>query len=488
MLERRKLSAPGPIGTPGPIAWMAKNNVAANLLMLFLIFGGLTLGTSTKQEVFPEFDLDIISITVPYPGASPADVEQGVILAIEEQIRSIDGIKQVSASASEGYGSITVELDFGVDRNKALSDVKNSIDRITSFPEEAEEPLVSLISNRAEVVTLAVYGQQSEEVLRQIAEDVRTDLMSSKDISYVELTGARRREIAIEISDEQLRRYNLTLATVASRIRQLARDLPSGGIRTSAGEILLRVDERRTMGVEFENLPVVTGPDGIEVSLGSIATITDGFEDIEVDALFNGARALVIRVFRSGDETPILVADAVHTYIEDAQARGLFPPGIEIVVLGDRSQMYRERVDLLLRNARLGLVLVLIILGLFLSARLAFWVTLGIPISFLGALLLLPSLDISINMISLFAFIITLGVVVDDAIVVGENVFEHRQQGKNWMQAAMEGSQTIAMPVRFFCFDHRCCFYALDVCSWYYGKVFSCNSWCGYLCIVDFFS
>ena len=440
-LERRKRR--------GVIAWMAQNSVASNLLMLGLVVGGLVIGSTVKQEVFPEFDLDVISVGVPYPGASPAEVEQGIVLAIEEQVRALDGVKRVTASSAEGAAGVTIELELGTDPNKALADVKSAVDRITSFPEEAEEPTVSLVSNRKEVIAIAVYGDQSDEVLRQVAEDVKDDLLLSPDITYVELAGTRPREISIEVPQENLRRYGSSLPQIAAKVRQLAVELPGGGVKTAAGEVLVRTAERRDLAHEFETLPIITAEDGTEVTLGTIARVEDTFEDNDVSATFDGKPAVLVNVFRSGDETPVEVADVVHAYVKQTTEDGILPPGLELAALNDASQMFRERIDLLVRNAQLGLVLVLIVLGLFLNARLAFWVTMGIPISFLGSLLLMPLLDVSVNMISLFAFIITLGIVVDDAIVVGENIFEMRERGMGRMSAAITGARQIAVPVTF---------------------------------------
>ncbi len=433
----------------GPIAWMAQNPVAANLLMIVLIVGGLVVGSQVKQEVFPEFDLDFVSVAVPYPGASPAEVEQGIVLAIEEQVRSLDGVKRVTASAAEGAGGVTVELEVGTDPNKALADVKSAVDRITSFPENTEQPTVSLVSNRQQVVGLAVYGDVGEEVLRQVADQTREELLLAPEISYVELSGNRPREISIEIPQENLRRLGLSLPMVAQLVGQLALELPGGGVKTSAGEILVRTAERRDLAADFENLPIVTSPDGAAVTLGMIAEVRDGFEDNDVSATFDEKPAIMVNAFRSGNETPTGVAAAVRAYVERAGAEGRLPPGVKLAVLNDSSKMLAERFDLLLRNAQLGLVLVLIVLGLFLDARLSFWVTMGIPISFLGALLLLPASGVSINMISLFAFIITLGIVVDDAIVVGENVYEMRERGMDRMSAAISGAKQISVPVTF---------------------------------------
>ncbi|MEM9114466.1 MAG: efflux RND transporter permease subunit [Myxococcota bacterium] len=431
----------------GPIAWMTQNHVAANLLMIVLIAGGIATAGQVKQEVFPEFQLDFVIVTVPYPGASPEEVEQGILLAVEEETQSIDGVKRVTAAAGEGAGSVVIELASGVDANKSLNDVKSAVDRITSFPEEAERPQISLLSNRREVISLALYGEQTEHVLKELAERIRLELLQSPDITYVELSGVKEREIAVEVPQVELRRYGLTLPMVADIIRRTALELPAGGVKTESGEVLVRTAERRDFGAQFESIPVVTTADGTVVRLGELARVRDDFADVDLFAEFDGQPAVVIRAFRSGNETPISVSDAVNDYISENEA--YLPPGLSLVVLNDQSVMYRERVDLLRRNAMVGLLLVLIVLAVFLEARLAFWVTMGIPISFLGSLILLPGLDVSINMISLFAFIITLGIVVDDAIVVGENVYEMRQRGMSRMEAAVEGARRISMPVVF---------------------------------------
>ena len=431
----------------GPIAWMAQNAVAANLLMGVLVVGGILASGHVKQEVFPEFELDMIQIGVPYPGASPAEVEQGVILAVEEAVRGVDGVKRLTASAVEHAAGITVELELGTDNNKALSDVKSAIDRVTTLPVDAERPVVSLLSNRRDVISVVLYGDQEEEVLRQLAENAREELLAHPDVTYVEMSGVRPREIAIEVSQANLRRYNLTLERVAQEVGRSTVELPGGTVKTSGGEVLLRTAERRDLGAEFRELPIISTAEGTAVRLGEVAQVVDGFQETDTSASFDGKPAVMINVFRTGEQTPIEVADAVFAFV--AKAGPELPPGVAMATLNDRSEMYRDRVDLLLRNARQGLVLVLLVLGLFLSARLAFWVTMGIPISFLGALLLMPYFDVSVNMISLFAFLVTLGIVVDDAIVVGENIFEMRQRGATLMDAAVKGAQQIAMPVVF---------------------------------------
>lgn len=431
----------------GPLAFMANNSVAANLLMLVLIVGGLLLLPSIKQEVFPEFELDLVLVNIPYPGASPAEVEQGVILAAEEAIRDVDGIKEVRSTAAEGTAVIAVELLVGTDSQRALNDIKSAIDRVTSFPQDIERPVVSLATNRREVVSLVVYGDKSERELRAEAERIRDDLLDNEQISVVELAGVRPLEISIEVPRENLRRYKLTLDTIANLVRAASVELPGGGVKTRSGEILVRTAERRDFGSEFADIVVLSRPDGSEIKLGDIAEIDDGFRDTDQAAFFNGQPAAMVQVFRVGDQTPLELSRITLDYVE--QHRGSMPKGVGLSVWRDQSEIYRDRLELLMNNAYIGLALVMFVLGLFLEIHLAFWVTMGIPISFIGSLLILPFFDASINMISLFAFIVTLGLVVDDAIVVGEAVYLRRTRGMNALLAAIRGVREVAIPVVF---------------------------------------
>ncbi len=459
----------------GPIAWMARNSVTANLAMIVLIAGGAIMLFRVKQEVFPEFNLDMIQVTVAYPGASPGEVEQGIIQAVEEEVRGLDGVKRVNSHAFEGLAVARVELLLIADANKLLQDVKNAVDRITSFPEDAERPTVSVASNRREVKSLVIYGDQPERVLRGIAEQAREDLLQRPGITLVELQGERPPEISIEVPRATLRKYGLTLEAIARKVENSALDLPGGGVKTRSGEVLLRTAERRDLAREFADIPILTSAEGTEVRLGDAAEIVDGFEDTDEAAYFNGRRAIMVRVYRVGDQKPLEVASQVKDYVEELRAK--LPPGVKTATWQDWSDMYRDRVKLLLRNAALGLLLVLVILGLFLEGRLAFWVTMGIPVSFLGAILLMPAMGVSINMISLFAFIMALGMVVDDAIVVGENVHEMRERGDPLLQqeevlAATRGAQQVVVPVTFAVLTNVAAFVPLFLVPGFAGKMF----------------
>ncbi|HJL34273.1 MAG TPA: efflux RND transporter permease subunit, partial [Polyangiaceae bacterium LLY-WYZ-15_(1-7)] len=435
----------------GFLAYFAQNTVAANTIMLVLIAGGLAmLFTTVKQEVFPEVDIDTVLINVPYPGASPAEVEEGVALAIEEAVQGLDGVKEVRTTAVEGNAVVAVELLIGTDNDRALNDVKSAVDRITSFPEDAERPVISLATNRRQVISLVLHGnvEQAEHVLHDLAEQVRFDLLEKDGITYVEIDGTRPLEISVEVPQRRLREHGLTLGQVAQSIRQANVEIPGGGVKTRSGEVLLRTTERRDRGSEFRDVVLRSRADGSQLRLGDVAEIEDGFREEDRESFFNGQRAVMVNVFRVGEETPIEVSDTVKAYLEEELVHRL-PPGIEATTWNDQSEVYADRIDLLARNAWIGLILVLVILGLFLEPRLAIWVTLGIPISFAGSLLFLPSADVSINMISLFAFIVTLGMVVDDAIVVGEAIYQKRSEGMGFMDAAIAGVKEVAVPVLF---------------------------------------
>jgi multidrug efflux pump subunit AcrB len=450
---------------------MAGHSVTANLLMLVLLLGGLFWSTRIKQEVFPDFELDMVTITVPYPGASPQEVERGILLSIEEAVQGLEGIEKVTSRAREGSGTVTVEMVEGGDIQRLAQEIKSEVDRITSFPEEAEDPRVTIVARKRYVVSLAVYGDQSERVLREYAEVVRDRLLQSPRITQADLTGVRDYEISVEIAQDTLRQYGLTLDDVARRIRRAAVELPGGAIKTPGGDILVRMKERREVGPEFGLIPVITAGDGTRVLLQELAEVKETFEETDREATYNGKPAVLIEVYRVGDQTPISVSDAVREVV--SSLRQSLPPGIFIDLRNDRSEIYRQRLGLLLRNGYLGLILVFVLLALFLEPRLAFWVSLGIPISFLGSLLFLSAAGVSINMVSMFAFIVTLGIVVDDAIVVGENVYYYRQHGMPWFEAAVTGAREITVPVVFSVLTNMVAFVPMFFVPGFMGKVFS---------------
>jgi len=451
------------------VAWFAGNHVAANLLMLFILLAGTVTGLSMKLEVFPETDMDRIAISVAYPGASPAEVEESILIRIEEKVAGLEGIKRIDSEAQEGVASLTIEVMSGWDLQELLDDVKAEVDRITTFPDEAEEPIIREVTRRVQVANVAVYGDAPEFTIKRITENLKDDITNLPGITYATLFGIREAEIHIQISEQTLRRYGLTLGAVAQAVRRTSLDLPAGSIETRGGEILVRTKGKRYYAADYADVPVITDPDGTVIPLGQIAELKDGFEDVDLATRFHGKRSGVIQVYRVADQNALTVADTVKRYVD--QIRPNLPHGIDVDVYRDRSKILRSRLDLLLRNMAIGLVLVSILLGIFLDLRLAFWVTLGIPISFAAGILMLPRLDVSINMISLFAFITVLGIVVDDAIVVGENIFRQQDEGNEGLQGAITGAIEVGRPVIFAVLTTVAAFWPLLMGTGSMGKV-----------------
>lgn len=454
----------------GALSWMTYHPVAANLIMLAFILGGLMFMKNMKQEVFPDFVTDSISISVSYTGADPEEIERSILLVIEDSISGLEGIDEISSSALEGSGRVIVDALTDADIYLLAQEIQQEIDRITTFPEDAEEPSIKVIASKRKTVSLVLYGETEEAVLHDLAENFREQLLQDKNISQVELDGVRPLEISIEISQEQLRRYHLTFNDIAQRIRLASLDLPGGNIKTDAGEILIRMQARKNTGLDFAKIPIITTASGSQVLLGDIAEINDGYEETDYSANYNGLPAIMVNVYRVGDQAPIGIVDTVKQQIELSKTN--LPQGIHVEIRYDASKSYEERVDLLLRNSALGLTLVFITLALFLEIRLAFWVMMGIPIAFLGSFLFLPTLGVSLNMISLFAFIIALGIVVDDAIIIGEHVYHFRQEGHTPMQAAIMGVKEMATPVTFSILTNIATFMPLFFMPGQMGKIF----------------
>ncbi|ADD67563.1 acriflavin resistance protein [Denitrovibrio acetiphilus DSM 12809] len=432
----------------GPIAWIAKNHVAANLLMLVLLVGGLVTFTTMKTEVFPSIDQDEVEISVSYSGASPSEVVEGVILVIEDAVSSLEWTDKVISTATEGSGTVVVELVDGTDRQQAYQDIKAEVDRITTFPDEADDPVISLSSRKRSVVDITLYGDMPELDLRYYADTFRQELLNNENITLADYAySVKDREIRIKISENELRKYNLTLSDVAEKVSAASVDLPVGKLDREQGELVLRMKDKRYYAKDYKNIPIVSGAESGTVFLGDVADIEEGFEDSDIVETFNGQKGLTIRVYRVGKQTPNSISKAVQETVADTELK--MPDNVHITVWDDDSELLQSRLDLLMRNAAMGLALVLVILAVFLEFRLAMWVAMGIPISFFGAVLFMPSLGVSINMISSFAFILALGIVVDDAIVVGENIHAHRMMGKSKYQAAVDGTHEVLGAVTF---------------------------------------
>ncbi len=432
----------------GILAWFACNHVAANLLMAAIVITGLAVAKQIKQEVFPTFALDIVQIEMEYRGASPEEMERSVILPIESEVRGLELVRRLESIAQEGRATVTIEVMPGFDRNRALQDVTAAVQRISLFPNDVEPPVIALLDRgRRSVMSIAIHGDLSERTLINFARQIEDGLLAESEIALVEIRGARRPEIHIEVPQTQLRALGLTLEDVARAIQASALDVPAGTLRTAGGEILLKTTERRDYASQFADIPVISTASGAKVRLSDIATVSDSFEESEREAYFNGQRAVFLNVYSAENQSPLKVAKVVRRFIERQQSQ--LPDSVAITLSRDRSEFYRERLELLLYNGAAGLILVLLALGIFLELRVAFWTAIGIPVSIIGSLTLLPLMNSSINMISLFGFIITLGIVVDDAIVVGENIFHKYSQGMSRRAAAVAGVREMTVPILF---------------------------------------
>ncbi|KAB1064766.1 efflux RND transporter permease subunit [Salibacter halophilus] len=431
----------------GPIAYMAKNSIIANLLMILLLAGGIWSMYSIQKEVYPQFQLDIVEVSVTYPGASPAEVEQGILLPVEEAVRGIQGIKEVVSRAEEGSGNVSIELVAGTKRVTAFQEIDQAVARIRTFPDEIEQPEVRLQSRQRSVIEVGLYGDEDIWTLRVLAERLRDQLLNTKNITQVEIGNVPEFVTHVEIPRYRLREYNLTLGQIANVIRQSSEDIPAGAVETGKGEILLRMKERKQWAKEYAQIEILIGSAGAAVKLGDIAKITDGFEETGFHGQFNQRNTVDLTIYRIGDQSPLDIAETVQETMTSFE--NTLPPSVDWRIDSNTAQDYEDRLTLLTENGVLAIVIVLLILTLFLEYRLAFWVMLGMLISFVGGIFFLPTIGISINMISMFGFLLVLGIVVDDAVVVGENVYEYRQQGMSSIKAAIKGTRDISTPVVF---------------------------------------
>ncbi len=435
-------------GRTGPIAFMARNSVAANVLMLFLILAGLAGARNLVQEVLPELSLDQVQVLVLYPGATPGEIEESVVRRIEEQIRGVEGLDRIEATASEGFGSVIAQFKSGTDINGALNEVKAEVDRIITFPAEAERPQVREITSRQNVIRLLVHGDAPERTLKELAYAIEEGISSLPEVSLAEVSGARNYEVSIEVPQRRLRALGLTLDDVASAVRQGSMELSAGKISTGEEEILVRTLGRNYDQEDFEDIIVLTRPDGTSIRLREIATVRDGFADTDLSVRYNGQRAVGIDVYRASNEKVLEIAAAVRDHLE-AEVLPALPPNVNVDIWKDDSVEVSGRLGLMIENALLGLALVLVALTLFLEVRLALWVAVGLAVSFIGTFLFMGLLGVSVNMFSLMALVLALGIVVDDAIVVGESVFSQRERGVGGTAAAIRGTRRVSAPVLF---------------------------------------
>ncbi|MFT7653850.1 MAG: multidrug efflux pump subunit AcrB [Limisphaerales bacterium] len=431
----------------GLIGWFATNHVAANLLMFFILGAGIYAVMTVKKESFPRFNFDIVSVSVAYPGAGPEEVEEGIVVKIEEAIESIEGIRKLNGIAAEGVGRVSIEVKNGFDIGTVTDEVKLAVDGINTFPLDAERPIISKQTFTKPALIVQVYGDVDEAAMKSLVEDIREEIVSLPEVSTAEVWGSRDFEIAVEIPEHTLREYGLTLAQVAAVIRQWSVDLPGGSIKTDSGDIRLRTTGQAYRGDEFERIVLLTKPDGTRIRLGDIATIRDGFVEVDSYAYFDGQPSLGVSVSSTENENELEISRAVHAYVEERQTT--LPPDIKMSVWGDSTYYLQGRVDMLISNLAMGFVLVFCILGLFLHVKLAAWVVLGLPVAFLGAFMLMPIVGITINIMSLFAFIVVLGIVVDDAIIVAEAAYTETEEKGYSLPNIVAGAQRVAMPATF---------------------------------------
>ena len=430
------------------IDWFARNHVAANLLLFSIIIGGIySLYSRLKLDMFPEIEPDIITVFVPLRGATPEDIELGVAIRIEEAVQDLEGIEQITSRSVEGSTTVSIEVDSNYEPRDLLNDIKNRVDSINTFPADTEKPVVSLVQRTYTVISVVVAGDYSEGEIRSLAEQVRDDLLRIDGVTQVQLDAVRKYEIGVEASQDRLREFNLTLADIAHAVQRSSLDVSAGNVRTEGGDVLIRSKGQAYRRAQFEDIVVKTNPDGSIIRVADIARVNDGFEEVLLKTGYNGEFAALIRVYRTADQDVIEIAQKVKDYMAVKQAA--LPVGINLDYWDDNSAYLKARLGTLLNNGIQGGILVIILLAMFLRPAVALWVFIGIPASFLGALMLMPFSGVSINMISLFGFIIVLGIVVDDAIVTGENIYTRLRAGEDPLAASVLGTKQVAVPVTF---------------------------------------
>ncbi|NOX92240.1 MAG: efflux RND transporter permease subunit [Gammaproteobacteria bacterium] len=454
------------------INWFVRNPVAANLLMvIILVLGAHAAFNRIPLEEFPSFESDMVTIGLAYRGATPAEVEQSLVIRVEEAITDLDGIKKMTSVAAEGMARIRVEVLKGVDPHQLLEDIRARVDVISTFPDGVERATFSVVVFRREVINVVVSGELSERELRRYGEEVRDELAALPMLNQVELNAVRSPEISIELSEQVLNRYELTFDAVVQAIQRSSVDLPAGSIRTESGEILLRTQGQAYAADDFAAIVLRARADGSRLTLGDVARIDDGFEQNPLAMYFDGKPGVLVKVFRAGDQSTLAIGQVVKDYITRKNAQ--LPANVSLGKWQDRSHIVKMRLQTLLDSAWQGGLLIFLILALFLRLSVALWVCAGIPISFMGALWVMPELGVTINIISLFAFILVLGIVVDDAIVTSENIFSHLKRSEDPLEAAVRGAQEVSVPVTFGLLTTVVAFAPLLFVDGYRGLIFA---------------
>ncbi|MEE9310151.1 MAG: efflux RND transporter permease subunit [Cocleimonas sp.] len=457
----------------GIIAWFVRNPVAANLLMLAIIgFGLYSVIKKVPLETFPAFEADVVNISVVYSGATPSEVEQGISIRIEDAIADLPGVDRIYSTSAEGRSLVRADVHKRYDTTKVLNEIKSRIDGISAFPEGAERPVVEQLIRVRDVITVVIEQDREDDVvLRQNTEKIRDEIRNLPNVTQVAMGGVRPWEISITVPEFTLRQYGLTLDDISSVIRNTSRDIPGGSIKTESGDILVRAIGQAYRKNDFANISVISRKNGTRIRLGDIATINDGFSEDELYSRFDDKHAAFINVARVGDQNAIALANTVKDYIETRKTT--LPAGLSLNYWRDSSEVVKARLNTLTYSFFQGIILVLILLALFLRPDLAFWVSVGIPISFLGAMAVMPHVDVTLNLVSMFGFILVLGIVVDDAIVTGENVYTHLQRHGDGVRAAIEGTKEIATPVTFGVLTTVAAFSPLLMIDGVRGKIFA---------------
>ena len=451
------------------IEWFTNNGVAANILMFGILLTGGYLGLNkVVLREWPDYLQREIEVSVTYRGSTPAEVEESIVMRLEEALFDVAGIKEMQSRASEGSGQVTLEIEEGYDMNVTLDQVKDRVDSINTFPVEAERPRVSQDTFTERLMAVVISGNLGEKDLMQLGEIVRDDLTALPNISLVSMKVARPYEIGIEVSEETLKRHGLTFDQIVQAVRNSSVNLSAGSVRTNAGDILLRTSNQAYNYEDFSKIVVYTREDGTRLTLEDVAKVNDGFDETPLISNYNGQRCVVLDVYRSGDQNLIVLANEVKAYLEAKQPT--LPEGVRLNYWSDDSERVKQRLSTLAGSAITGFILVLVVLSLFLRPSLAFWVSLGIPIAFSGAFIMFYLWDVSLNLSTLFAFILVLGIVVDDAIITGENVFRRMQDGEAPLDASVKGTQEVSIPVVFGVLTTIVAFYPLQAMTGFMGN------------------
>ena len=433
----------------GIIAWFAANSVAANLLMLFIIVAGVVSLATIRKQTTPDFELNTVQVRVAYLGAAPQEVEEGVVIKIEEAIQDVKGVVKLEGRAREGLGSVTAEVSSSVDINEVLNEIKTRVDAISTFPGLTEKPVIFKEEVPVHVVFVAIHGALDEFSRKYIAQEVRDELMQLPAVSNVQYLGNRPYEISVEVSEHVLRQYGLTMSEISQAIRDSSIDMPGGTINTEGGDILLRTEGQVYTGRDYGALVLRTFADGTRLTLSDIATISDGFVERDGYGRFDGNRTATLRVLASGEQNELTTAAAVKKYVEEKSTS--LPAGVKMDIWIDRSHYLMGRLKMMGGNMWQGALLVFIVLSLFLRIKVAAWVVVGIPITFLGTMWLMPvgPWPVTINLMSLFGFIIVLGIVVDDAIIIGESIYTKIRADGHTLDNVIQGAHRVAIPATF---------------------------------------